>query len=72
MVYPNPAQNVLNIKGINTLKEVTLYDLTGKLVLKNTDLSSNTIDLSNLKVGIYMVRIIDEFGNTSSQKIMKN
>ncbi|MFD1062252.1 T9SS type A sorting domain-containing protein [Winogradskyella litorisediminis] len=72
VVYPNPAQNVLNIKGINTLKEVTLYDLTGKLVLKNTDLSSNTIDLSNLKVGIYMVRIIDEFGNTSTQKIMKN
>ena len=70
-IFPNPASNILNItmpnnKKINSLKVV---DVTGRIVINNSSMPNNTIDISNLLNGIYMLQIgID--GNNYSQKFI--
>jgi len=65
-VYPNPANDWLNfsLDRINN-NTVVIYDITGKVVHRST-LKTNTINISNLKTGLYFVNVD---GVTS--KIMK-
>lgn len=75
-VYPNPTPGPLNIKW-NTqeeIKDIQLYDLTGKEI-KNYQLNKlfNRIELniSNVPSGIYMLKFITEKGKIISKKIIK-
>lgn len=55
--YPNPAQNIVNVKADTKLigSVYTIYDNTGKLVLSGTIHAENTcVDLGNLTAGIYL------------------
>ena len=62
ILYPNPVTENLylkNIKNINTT--IIIYDLQGNQIL-STQTGSNTINTSDLKNGIYILRIIDSEG----------
>jgi len=69
-VYPNPAINELNILlPINKVAKVRIFDLTGKIVATFESVSSSEpIDISSLRNGIYMVRISTE-NTTITKKI---
>ncbi|MGB3181014.1 MAG: beta-1,3-glucanase family protein [Cyclobacteriaceae bacterium] len=57
-VFPNPASEVLNIRGFGPDASYSIYDLRGQEVLRGT-LSSDTgngIDVSNLQPGTYLIR----------------
>ncbi|OUR90902.1 hypothetical protein A9Q87_13270 [Flavobacteriales bacterium 34_180_T64] len=60
-VFPNPTKNIISIEGLQQLNDVTvaIYDITGKIVMRNTSLSEtkNSIDLSNFKSGVYFVNL---------------
>ncbi len=63
VVYPNPAKNSLFIKNSSLLniEEVSLVNINGQVVLHNNDFSIyNGIDISELKNGIYFVRVKTE------------
>lgn len=59
-VYPNPVEEVLNFIGLKGTVRATVYDVTGRLFLEKEVNSS--LDVSNLKVGIYIVKIENESG----------
>jgi autotransporter-associated beta strand protein len=56
-VYPNPAQNILNLNLLNedNIGEILIYDLFGKLLLENTGTSK--IDISKLSSGSYIIQV---------------
>lgn len=59
-IYPNPAQNELKIGLPNNEKliSVSVYDSTGSIILKNTTTSANnTLDISSLNSGIYILKV---------------
>jgi hypothetical protein len=57
-VYPNPVKDMLNIKSSNTVDNVTVYDLLGKVVLQeNPGTISPAINMSNLASGSYLVKV---------------
>ncbi|MDB2652965.1 choice-of-anchor B family protein [Flavobacteriales bacterium] len=59
-IYPNPAQNELKIGLPNKekLSSVSVYDSTGSLILKNTTtIANNTLDISPLNSGIYILKV---------------
>lgn len=68
-MYPNPATDVLNIAIENELKSVEIYTIQGQKVMFSNQKQINVSGLSN---GIYLVRVEDENGNASTQKLMKN
>lgn len=71
-LYPNPAGNKVTIQHDNRgLTSVNIYDLSGKLVMSKSSIEqAETIDVSSLKPGFYMIRV--ESGEVSkSMKFIK-
>ena len=58
-VYPNPASNVLYIKGIKANDcTVNVMDMMGKTVISQSVKENEGIDVSGISNGIYLLRII--------------
>lgn len=58
-VYPNPATDFITIKNTGTEKisKVSIFAMTGELVLSGTE---TKIDVRNLSAGNYMIEIISD------------
>ena len=70
-IYPNPAQNIINIQTQENIIEAAVYDVLGKKVTVN-QLSGNSLDVSNLAQGLYIIKITGESNKTFSSKFIKN
>lgn len=59
-VFPNPASDKLFISEENTsgVKNVFIYNLSGKLALNPGKVNGNEINIQSLPAGKYMVRVI--------------
>lgn len=55
-VYPNPSDSLIKLKGAETIDALEIFDLTGKLV-QQYNILQDSYDISDLKVGIYFVKI---------------
>lgn len=60
-MYPNPATDVVNIAYDKAIDQVEIYDVNGKLV-KSYGHVENTISVSGLATGNYMVKMYTEDG----------
>jgi hypothetical protein len=70
-VYPNPANNVLNVE-VDEPVQFELTDMNSRLVLNGSlDSTNNTIQISTLEPGIYLLKISGDKGS-SVKKIIKN
>lgn len=69
-MYPNPVSNgTLFIEtSANAEKTVAIFDVLGKQVL-NTTTSDNTVNISALHSGVYVVNITEE-GKSASRKLV--
>lgn len=54
-IFPNPAKNYIEYQSAVVIDAVRFYDMTGRLVKEEFGNTSNTIDISNLKEGFYIV-----------------
>jgi len=68
-IYPNPAQHTLYIEASSKVEQVSIYDISGRM-LKQTLNHSTSIDVSNLASGIYLVKVKTAQGE-SMKKIVK-
>ncbi len=64
LIYPNPTNGELIIKAnAMTLNKMTLFNLQGQILKERTLHSAgNSLDMSNLKSGIYLVQIETSMG----------
>ena len=62
-VYPNPVQDQIRV---NMNGALAIYDLSGKLVISELVEAGNTVSVSELKSGIYFVKV-----GSSVQKVVK-
>ncbi|WP_299050214.1 DM13 domain-containing protein [uncultured Polaribacter sp.] len=68
--YPNPAKNNLTISNTENINgEIRIYNVLGKQVLQQSNISNQTIDISNLNSGIYMLTINAD-GRSKTQKLV--
>jgi|GEM_PF-2593762 len=70
-IYPNPANNFINIVGsVNSKMEI--FDITGQLVLSKVILTtSDKVDVSILTKGIYVVSVSNEMGKVSQRLVIE-
>jgi hypothetical protein len=71
-VYPNPAKDKLNIEAY--FSDVTLtavmYDIQGREMLEmGINNGMNTIPLSDMNTGIYILKVTDSKGSTRVSKV---
>jgi hypothetical protein len=74
-IYPNPAQDFIAITSHQLLKSntiVSIYDITGKLILEEDALMNNKLilNVSTLNAGVYFVKLKSEDG-LFTQKFIK-
>ncbi|PHS07040.1 MAG: hypothetical protein COA88_09445 [Kordia sp.] len=72
IIHPNPAKDVVYIQGKHSLKEITVFDVNGR-VLKSvfvvgTQLEKE-LDVTKLTQGIYFVRVVSNKGQFVSKLI---
>ena len=69
-IYPNPANDVINIKCPDLIKEITVTDILGKRIFnKNVMDMETSIDVGQLTSAIYFFRIKTE-KNIFNKKIL--
>jgi len=72
-IYPNPTSDFLyfiSSESNISVDKVEIYDTIGKRVFAS-ELNNNSIDISNLTPGVYMVKIYSEDGGYVTKKIIK-
>jgi hypothetical protein len=75
-IYPNPARNTLTLQGLEdlTIKSVTVNDLNGRRMTEINPVDNTlqeTIDISTLQSGIYILNIADNNNRVISKKLIK-
>lgn len=69
-VYPNPATSLIHIDAAVKVSAVIL-GMDGKIAIQTSDVQ--TIDISNLGSGIYLLQIFDENHNLlKTDKLVKS
>jgi Secretion system C-terminal sorting domain/Metallo-peptidase family M12 len=74
-VYPNPADNVLNISMVSkseSIKSIVLYDVLGRLLKFNLINNPSTIDITSLMKGNYIVKVTTTNNKEYSTQFIKN
>jgi hypothetical protein len=70
-VYPNPTTGLLTISSAEAISGVEVYNVIGKRVLQVTNVVNNSVDVSSLSKGIYMLKIASG-DSIATKKIIKN
>lgn len=73
-VYPNPAHTILNIESpLSSQKlKVSIVNLLGSVVMPQSTLENNSINIAQLASGIYLLQIKDEStGSSITRKFVK-
>ena len=72
VVFPNPASNFIEIPVNHKFTSFVIFDLTGKKVFENHNLSepSVRVDLASWKPGVYFVQFLLDAHVLASQKLI--
>ena len=68
-IYPNPVSSILTIQSEKSIDTIEVFDTLGRLVL--TKKSTNTLDVSSLQSGTYLMKIGSQ-NSIESIKFIKN
>ena len=71
-IYPNPVNgNFVTIQTpVNGMKYVEVFDITGKRLI-NTSLSADTLEVSSLSAGMYLIKVTVEGQSKTSKLIVR-
>ena len=72
-IYPNPANDILNITSSETISEIEIVNVMGQVVKRIEVNSDNAVcDVEDLKAGVYVVRIYSRpFGSAQGAALRK-
>lgn len=70
-IFPNPFGKSIDVQSLEEMKNVTIFDSTGKIVYFSENLTGNSIDLSNLSKGMYFIRLITNNNTIENHKAIK-
>jgi len=68
-ISPIPVINSLTITSEAQLQQVMIYNIEGKFQLMSRDV--NNVNVSSLQAGLYIIQVIDDNGNRSALKFIK-
>jgi hypothetical protein len=71
LVYPNPTTKDLRVQSESPFYKVTLQDLQGRVLMSQTfdAVQSQTLDLSAISSGVYLLTIEGEMGRVTSKVV---
>ncbi len=70
VLYPNPAKETVSIKNVDKIKSIDIYESAGRKV-RSVKPEGESINVRDLKPGIYYLEITLKDGNLSYEKLIK-
>jgi hypothetical protein len=72
-IYPNPCSGILNLHNTGTKPvQIEIYTVQGRIIYRSIISDSKSVDLSKEARGIYIVRLLQDNGITSTEKLILN
>ena len=78
VIYPNPTGGTLTVESASPIREITVYDLSGRVmmtanggIVETCHGASLQMDVSSLQGGIYLLRVVTEKG-VETGRFVKN
>lgn len=74
VIYPNPTNQTFSIsfsEAQESVKQVRIINMQGKVVLSQENPSNNVVNIANLPVGMYVVRVLGQSGKEYAVKLVK-
>jgi len=71
VIYPNPVSETLNITVIN-VESFRIYDSLGRVIKQNDAVNNNSVNVGNLKNGIYFIEINTKANQVQIFKFVKD
>ena len=68
-IYPNPANNIVNISSDSSFEKIEVFSITGKKVYSEKYIQA--IPVNSLKSGIYILKAISNDGKIITRKLIK-
>jgi hypothetical protein len=68
--YPNPAHDIIKLVNSDAIESFKLIDITGKIIMWQTQITDDYITVSQLKSGTYFIQLSLTNGNTTVEKII--
>lgn len=70
--FPNPTNNVLNIKSENAIEQLSITDMSGRTIktINRKNTKQTSIDVADLTSGIYFIQVVSN-GVPQVQKFIK-
>ncbi len=69
-VYPNPANDLVNLDGVEAYEQVEVLDMTGNILLQDKLDFGNQLNVTDLPDGVYMLHFIDGAGNEANRRLV--
>ena len=70
LFYPNPVQSTLNIVSKEWLNGISIYNISGQCVYTSNQKSKEiSVDVTDFKSGLYVIKTVDENNVIRAQKI---
>jgi hypothetical protein len=70
--YPNPSSDVLNLRSVDNIESVSLYNMLGQRVLgSNVEATDMQLDVSSLSTGTYFMKVTVN-GQIGTYKVLKD
>ena len=67
-IYPNPTNGVTTISSPEAIKELTVTDLAGRVLLHHSSLgTSTTLDTTPLEPGLYLLKVTTASGTATTK-----
>lgn len=71
-LLPNPTNEYVKLQGFTENIQVTITDISGKVVLSTTIRPNQKLNVSKLNTGIYLIQADDNLGNSLREKLIVN
>ena len=70
--YPNPTSGILNLRSVENIEQVSLYNVLGQVVVdRRINATASQVDISGLSIGTYLMKVTVN-GQIGTYKVIKN
>lgn len=69
-IFPNPANDILNVESEEPVASILLYNLSGKKMLQQNKKGASGINVAHLPNGVYIMQLIFDNGESVFRKVI--
>lgn len=70
-IYPNPSNGTIHVTGLDETAELELYTITGQRVVLNPAFSNGEFEITDLKPGVFVLRMVEGEKLTQKRFVVK-